>query len=89
MNHAEFGQKRLNIYTNFSVSPLYFTTKNPHQPPLSPIYNPPKKQYTSSILLEVHNMTQQVSEQALAIIRKMQQNERTESEVYKRIAKFA
>ena len=34
-------------------------------------------------------MTQQVSEQALAIIRKMQQNERTESEVYKKIAKFA
>ena len=34
-------------------------------------------------------MTHQVSEQALAIIRKMQQNERTESEVYKKIAKFA
>lgn len=31
----------------------------------------------------------QISEQALAIIRKMQQNERTESEVYKKIAKFA
>ena len=34
-------------------------------------------------------MTQQISEQALAIIRKMQQNERTESEVYKKIARFA
>ncbi len=31
----------------------------------------------------------QISEQALAIIRKMQQNERTESEVYKKIARFA
>lgn len=31
----------------------------------------------------------QISEQALVIIRKMQQNERTESEVYKKIAKFA
>ena len=34
-------------------------------------------------------MNQQVSEKAMAIIKKMQQNELTESVIYEKIAKFA